>query len=210
MEFPILIKWTSLFPFWGLLGGIFHLYSNLNRTFCKQTVETLIRCYSLQHLSWVCTVHQQEWIKRSALSQQVTTRQQWTDANAWETQDTKNINESRHRISNNVLYATSKGSDQPAHMSRLVWAFASRLNILWRLSYWPNIIGVSKLKRRLHRLVWVYTFQNATLLEITHCPSNDPQKKYRLGTVSKTILLEGLNRFQGTNFTLNSDVDQDT
>ena len=27
--------------------------------------------------------------------------------------------------------------------------------------------GVSKLKRRLHRLVWVYTCQNATLLEIT-------------------------------------------
>ena len=26
---------------------------------------------------------------------------------------------------------------------------------------------------------------------------NDPQKKHRLGTVSKTILLEGLNQFQG-------------
>ena len=25
---------------------------------------------------------------------------------------------------------------------------------------------------------------------------NDPQKKHRLGTVSKNILLEGLNRFQ--------------
>ena len=24
MEFPALIIWTSLFPFWGLLGGIFH------------------------------------------------------------------------------------------------------------------------------------------------------------------------------------------
>ena len=39
---------------------------------------------------------------------------------------------------------------------------------------------------------------------------NDPQKKYRLGTVSKIILLEGLNRFHGANLTLNSDVDQDT
>ena len=36
----------------------------------------------------------------------------------------------------------------------------------------------------------------------------DPQKKYRLGTVSKNILLEGLNRFHGANLTLNSDVDQ--
>ena len=32
--------------------------------------------------------------------------------------------------------------------------------------------GVYKLKRRLHRLVWVYTCQNATLLEITCRGSN--------------------------------------
>ena len=38
---------------------------------------------------------------------------------------------------------------------------------------------------------------------------NDQQKKYRLRTVSKNILLEGLNRFHGTNLTLSSDVDQD-
>ena len=62
--------------------------------------------------------------KRSALSQQVTTRQQWTDTKAWQTQ---NIN---------------------------------------------NTI--------------------------------EPRKKYRLGTVSKNILLEGLNRFHGANSTVNS------
>ena len=45
-----------------------------------------------------------------------------------------------HEISNNVVRATSKGSDQPAHTRRLIRAFASRLNILWLLSYWPNII----------------------------------------------------------------------
>ena len=38
---------------------------------------------------------------------------------------------------------------------------------------------------------------------------NDPQKKYRLGTVSKKIL-EGLNPFYGADLTLSSDVDQDT
>ena len=38
---------------------------------------------------------------------------------------------------------------------------------------------------------------------------NDPQKKYRLGTVSKNILLEGLNQFHGANLALNSDVDED-
>ena len=31
---------------------------------------------------------------------------------------------------------------------------------------------------------------------------NDPQKKYPLGTVSKNILLEGLNQFHGANLTL--------
>ena len=35
-----------------------------------------------------------------------------------------------HEISNNVVCATSKASDQPAHMSSLIRAFASRLTIL--------------------------------------------------------------------------------
>ena len=39
---------------------------------------------------------------------------------------------------------------------------------------------------------------------------NVPQKKYRLGMVSKIILLEGLNRFHRANLTLNSNVNQDT
>ena len=43
-----------------------------------------------------------------------------------------------------------------------------------------------------------------------HNNTNGPQKKYRPGTVSKTILLEGLNRFHGANLTLSSDVDQNT
>ena len=33
-------------------------------------------------------------------------------------------------ISNNLVCATSKGSDQPAHTRRLIRAFASRLSIL--------------------------------------------------------------------------------
>ena len=35
-----------------------------------------------------------------------------------------------HEISNNVVCATSKGSDQPAHTRSLIKAFASRLSIL--------------------------------------------------------------------------------
>ena len=35
-----------------------------------------------------------------------------------------------HEISNNVVCATSKASDQPAHRRSLIRAFASRLSIL--------------------------------------------------------------------------------
>ena len=49
------------------------------------------------------------------------------------------IIERRHEISNNVVCATSKASDQPAHTRSLIWEFAS-LNILRVLSYWQNII----------------------------------------------------------------------
>ena len=45
-----------------------------------------------------------------------------------------------HEISNNVVCATSKASDQPAHTRSLIRAFASGLSILWLLSYWLNTI----------------------------------------------------------------------
>ena len=37
--------------------------------------------------------------------------------------------EPRKEISNNVVFATSKGSDQPAHTRSLIRAFTSRLDI---------------------------------------------------------------------------------
>ena len=42
----------------------------------------------------------------------------------------KKKNELLHEISNNVVCATSKASDQPAHTHSLIRAFASRLSIL--------------------------------------------------------------------------------
>ena len=51
-----------------------------------------------------------------------------------------NKNEPVHEISNNVICATSKASDQPAHTRSLIRAFVSRLSILWLLSYWLNTI----------------------------------------------------------------------
>ena len=40
------------------------------------------------------------------------------------------IYEPQHEISNHVVCATSKGSDQPAHTRSLVRVFASRVKIL--------------------------------------------------------------------------------
>ena len=42
-----------------------------------------------------------------------------------------------------------------------------------------------------------------------HKNKKDPQRKHRLGTVSKQKLLEGLKMLHGANFALISDVDQD-
>ena len=52
----------------------------------------------------------------------------------------KSKDEPWHEISNNVVCATGKGSDQPAQTRSLIRAFASHLTVLGRLSYWPNII----------------------------------------------------------------------
>ena len=80
-------------------------------------------------------------------------------------------NEPRHKISNNVICATSKDSDQPVHT---VWSEPLLVAWIFYACYaadWTSF-GVSKLKRRLHRLVWVYSFQIATFLEITCRCSN--------------------------------------
>ena len=40
----------------GLLGGIFHVYSNFKRNFGKNIMDNLIRRRVLRRLIWVCTV----------------------------------------------------------------------------------------------------------------------------------------------------------
>ena len=58
------------------------------------------------------------------------------------------IFEPRHEISNNVVCAISKCSDQPAHTRSLIRAFACRSNILSVM-----LLTEHQLKRMLHRLV---------------------------------------------------------
>ena len=55
-----------------------------------------------------------------------------------EKEEEKKNYEPVHVISNNVVCATSKASDQPAHIRSLIRAFSSRLSMLWLLSYWLN------------------------------------------------------------------------
>ena len=63
------------------------------------------------------------------------------------------LNEPRHEISNNMVCATSKASDQPAHTRSLIRAFAIRLNNLKYLSLKRRCIG----------------FSEFTLVKIPHC-----------------------------------------
>ena len=51
-----------------------------------------------------------------------------TYVNFYESEGTKN--EPVHELSNNVVCATSKASDQPAHTRSLIRAFASHFSIL--------------------------------------------------------------------------------
>ena len=64
-------------------------------------------------------------------------------------------NELQHKISKNVICATSKDSGQLAHSWSLVRAFACRLNFLWVFATDWTSFEVSKLIRRMHRLVRV-------------------------------------------------------
>ena len=82
-------------------------------------------------------------------------------------------------VSNNVVCATSKVSDQPAHMCSLIRTFSSRLNIIFNecQATGGTSLGVSNLKRRPHRLTQVYTCQNATWLEITCRGSFMPRRE---------------------------------
>ena len=80
------------------------------------------------------------------------------------TVDTMTLFEPRHEISNNVVCATSKASDQPAHTHSLIRAFSSGMNIL----------GLSR-----YRLIYHLEFQSlkggckgsyeSTLVKMPHC-----------------------------------------
>ena len=51
-------------------------------------------------------------------------------SHSWSSKSFRKQFEPRHEISNNMVCANSKGSDQPAHTRSLIRAYASRLDIL--------------------------------------------------------------------------------
>ena len=68
-----------------------------------------------------------------------------------------------HEISNNVVCAISKGSNQPAHTRSLIRAFASHLNILWILIRVQLYIGkpwftLNKYRISIH--FWLYRYKS--------------------------------------------------
>ena len=75
------------------------------------------------------------------------------------------ISEPWHEISNNVVCATIKGSDQPAHMCRLIRAFASSSNILWLLIKLLTQHHLEFLSRK----GGCTGSSESTLVKVTHC-----------------------------------------
>ena len=61
--------------------------------------------------------------------------------NTWVELFSQQISEPRHEISNNVVSATNKGSNQTVRTRSLIRAYASRLKIIWLLNYRPNNIS---------------------------------------------------------------------
>ena len=97
----------------------------------------------------------------------------------------QNLNpfEPRHEISNNVVCATSKASDQPALTRSLIKAFACRLNIYGRITIWSSLTYKKVVQARLS-------------LHMSKCHSvgNHMSRLFRLKGVQmirSSILLQG-------------------
>ena len=99
----------------------------------------------------LCSVYEWEWSPQPVIGQWSATL--WHIKFRWNVQLSrvetcqvsivntyKVYNNMFYKIVNNVVCATIKASDQPAHMRSLIRAFVCLLNILLVLSYWLNFI----------------------------------------------------------------------
>ena len=81
---------------------------------CKFIMSQILQIYNVPNIS-INTIRNDKILKKNLLIYSIQIHV---------------INEPRHEISNNVVCATSKASDQPAHTGSLIRALASCLNIL--------------------------------------------------------------------------------
>ena len=87
------------------------------------------------------TITSQTRAKRSALSEQVTTMQQWTDAKAWQSQHINNTNDPQkkyrlERVSKNILLEGWTGFTAPASPLVKMWIKKHRFWFAWKT---PNL-----------------------------------------------------------------------
>ena len=95
----------------------------------------------------------------------------------WHNQVPHLTQDTNGKVTNSQLDTTNESQevsplpagDQKAHINRCT-AWSEPLLVAWifyecKATDWTSF-GVSKLKRRLHKLIWVYTCQNGTSLEI--------------------------------------------
>ena len=78
-------------------------------------------------------------------------------------EDNEKTYEPQHEISNNVLCASSKGSDQPAHMRSLIRVFAALL-------YYMSVKLLTEHHLEYHRFKGGCTGSpESTIVKIPHC-----------------------------------------
>ena len=98
------------------------------------------------------------------------------------------IYEPWHDISNIVVCATSDASDQPWYTGgSLIRAFASRLNVLWVLTYWLNI-----------RLKGGCTGSSESTLSKSHIVGN--HTSWLKFNIAWKLMLESLYSYSSTKF----------
>ena len=168
MKSPISLHRTSLFQMLGMLGGIFHIYSNVHRILCKQTVNTLIIRRVLRPGSALFACVQQKgryrliWVEREM-------RRCFDDDCQYKILNI-HLHDVRYKMSQCMRFPTMwyvrPAKPQISLRRRAVWS--EPVLVAW-IFYENKATGR---KRRLHWLVRVYTCQITTLLEITCCDSN--------------------------------------
>ena len=160
-----------LLPFKKYSQSVSHIMKHLNllKGSCNKPYRSIVSIFLTWHLMQKGYIKQSENICSylHTLGDQCSQYESPTYLTlTFDSKDISLIYEPQHEISNNVVCATKKS--QISLRVRAVWS--EPLLVAWIFydcyaTDWTTS-GVSKLTKRLHRLLWVYTCRNAILLEI--------------------------------------------